>query len=91
MSIKFLVLGGEGGILGFGGGSADFIFMGARIFLKERTCGKNSGFSKHAFREVPSEGLHPQGGVASLINLRRRRLTKLIREFPAVRGLLDPP
>ena len=37
-SIKFLVLGG--GILGFGGGggSADFIFMGARIFLK---IGKN--------------------------------------------------
>ena len=34
MSIKFLVLGGGGGILGFGGGgSADFIFMGAGIFL----------------------------------------------------------
>ena len=36
MSIKFLVLGGGGGgILGFfgGGGSADFIFMGVRIFL----------------------------------------------------------
>ena len=33
MSIEFLLLGG-GGILGFGeGGSADFIFMGARIFL----------------------------------------------------------
>ena len=36
MSIKFLVLGG-GCILGFfwggGGGSADFIFMGERIFL----------------------------------------------------------
>ena len=33
MSIKFLVLGG--GYFGFGGGggSADFIFMGARIFL----------------------------------------------------------
>ena len=32
MSIKFLVLGG-GGYFGFwGGGSADFIFMGARIF-----------------------------------------------------------
>ena len=32
MSIKFLVL--AGGILGFGGGgSADFIFMGARISL----------------------------------------------------------
>ena len=32
MSIKCLVLGGD--ILGFGGGgSADFIFMGARIFL----------------------------------------------------------
>ena len=34
MSIKFLVLGG-GGYFGFGGGgSADFIFMGAGIFLK---------------------------------------------------------
>ena len=34
MSIKFLVLGG-GGILGWGGGGkADFIFMGTRIFLK---------------------------------------------------------
>ena len=34
MSIKFLVLGGGGGnwVWG-GGGSADFIFMGARIFL----------------------------------------------------------
>ena len=40
MSIKFLVLGG-GGILGFfwGGGSADFIFMGARIFLKKSCYG----------------------------------------------------
>ena len=34
MSIKFLVLGGGGGILGFGGGGADFIFMGALIFLR---------------------------------------------------------
>ena len=34
MSIKFLVLeGGVFWVLG-GGGSADFIFMGARIFLK---------------------------------------------------------
>ena len=32
MSIKFLVLGGRG-YFGFGGGSADFIFMGAGIFL----------------------------------------------------------
>ena len=31
MSIKFLVLGG--GYFGLGGGSADFIFMGAVIFL----------------------------------------------------------
>ena len=30
MSVKFLLLGGGVG----GGGSADFIFMGARIFLK---------------------------------------------------------
>ena len=38
MSIKFLVLGGGGGILGWGrGGSADFIFMGAGIFLKRPT------------------------------------------------------
>ena len=36
MSIKFLVLGG-GDILGFwGGGSADFFFMGARIFLIDK-------------------------------------------------------
>ena len=35
MSIKFLVLGG-GGILGFGGGGgADYIFMGAWIFLRK--------------------------------------------------------
>ena len=34
MSIKFFVLGGgEFGVWG-GGGSADFIFMGAGIFLK---------------------------------------------------------
>ena len=37
MSIKFLIL--EVGILGFwGGGSADFIFMGARIFLSNSWC-----------------------------------------------------
>ena len=35
MSIIFLVLGG-GGILGFLGGSADYIFMGARIFLRKK-------------------------------------------------------
>ena len=35
MSIKFLVLGG-GGYFGFwGGGGADLIFMGARIFLRD--------------------------------------------------------
>ena len=38
MSIKFLVLGGGIGFWG-GGGSADFIFMGARIFLKDCTPG----------------------------------------------------
>ena len=36
MSIKFRVL--AGGLGGGGGGSADFIFMGARIFLKECNC-----------------------------------------------------
>ena len=40
MSIKFRVLGGCFG--GGGGGSADFIFMGARIFLKKWQC---QGFS----------------------------------------------
>ena len=34
MSVKFLVLGGGDFGFGGGGGSADFIFMGARIFLK---------------------------------------------------------
>ena len=33
MSIKFLVLGGGVFCVLGGGGSADFIFMGARIFL----------------------------------------------------------
>ena len=33
MSVKFPFFGG--GILGGGGGSADFIFMGARIFLRK--------------------------------------------------------
>ena len=33
MSIKFLVLGGGGVFWVLGGGSADFIFMDARIFL----------------------------------------------------------
>ena len=33
MPIKFLVLGGRGGWKGGGGGSANFIFMGAGIFL----------------------------------------------------------
>ena len=52
MSIKFLVLGGGGGILGFGGGgSADFIFMGARIFLLffvliDLKCFKLSSFAR---------------------------------------------
>ena len=45
MSIKFLVLGG--GIWGLGGKgrSADFIFMGARIFLK---CSKHRQRGKKA-------------------------------------------
>ena len=34
VSIKFLVLGGGVFWVFWGGGSADFIFMGARIFLK---------------------------------------------------------
>ena len=39
MSIKFLVLGAGGGIFWFwGGGSADFIFMGVRIFLINSKC-----------------------------------------------------
>ena len=40
MSIKFLVLGGVYFGFGGGGGSADFIFMGARIFLNK--CSANS-------------------------------------------------
>ena len=48
MSIKFLVLGGGGGYFGFWGrgGSADFIFMGARIFLKIFGVPKMSEFTK---------------------------------------------
>ena len=43
MSIKLLVLGGGGLFWGFWGGSADFIFMGARIFLILPTFGPLSG------------------------------------------------
>ena len=49
MSIKFLVLGG--GYFGFwGGGSADFIFMGARMFLKIANvpCPKAGSFTHQA-------------------------------------------
>ena len=35
-SIKFLVLVGGGVFWGLGGGSADFIFMGARIFFQKK-------------------------------------------------------
>ena len=45
MSIKFLVFFGGGGILGWGGGSADLIFMGAGIFLTVRH--PNKGGCKH--------------------------------------------
>ena len=41
MSIKFLLLGG-GGV--WGGGSADFIFMGAGIFLTKIT-GRPNGIT----------------------------------------------
>ena len=41
MSVKFPFLGGG---LGGGGGSADFIFMGARIFLKDTTYFMFSGW-----------------------------------------------
>ena len=42
MSIKFLVLGGGVSFGFFWGGSADFIFMGARIFLKQIVAHQNS-------------------------------------------------
>ena len=62
MSIKFLVLGG--GILGFGGGSADFIFMGARIFSDNCTCssyGFNCWGSRRVLRMAKNTGLGPTG------------------------------
>ena len=76
MSIKFLVLGG-GGYLDFGGGggSADFISMGARIFLRFgrkiqflEPCGSQSGHD--LFIELPScrmpyKGLHSLSALPS--------------------------
>ena len=56
MSIKFLVLGGVFWVLG-GGGSADFIFMGARIFLNL----KRIGLWKLSVR--PLEQLFQKGGT----------------------------
>ena len=51
MSVKFLVLGG-GGYFGFlgGGGSADSIFMGARIFLIIYYRRSNSAYSRYLWR-----------------------------------------
>ena len=48
MSMKFLVLG-RGGILGLGGGGgmADFIFMGARTFLKDLHRGPPTIYRHH--------------------------------------------
>ena len=48
MSIKFLVLVG-GRFWGLGGGSAEFIFMGARIFLK---CFSSQCWALHGLRAL---------------------------------------
>ena len=56
MSIKFLVLGGGGGILGFGGGggSADFIFYGCADFsdfCSTQRVSKQTGYQNAKFFE----------------------------------------
>ena len=62
MSIKFCVLGGGfGGV--WGGGSADFIFMGARIFLSQtqENTGANENQQKSVQKLPPSSGLSHLG------------------------------
>ena len=54
MSVKFRVLGGGG--LG-GGGSADFIFMGARIFLNKGVVCKRGSFQRGPY-SMPKLLLH---------------------------------
>ena len=66
MSIKFLVLGQGGGILGWGGGSADFIFMGAGIFsgtprpATEPRDAPTRNFHQKYRKNTPAKILEPQ-------------------------------
>ena len=65
MSIKFLVLGGGGVFVFFlGGGSADFISMGAQIFLKKNNKQKtHKHFSDGPWGTiVPGMNPHPSQG-----------------------------
>ena len=66
MSVKFPFFGG-----GLGGGSADFIFMGARIFLIYR--GPRTTHHRH-IRPSSSGGIFG-GVVCELRNLRKRQTT----------------
>ena len=80
MPIKFLVLGG-GGILGFlgrRGGSADFIFMGARSFL---TLGKDvflpsKNLLSAFYKTLPSK--NPSKNLVFTENPYRRLLRTLL-------------
>ena len=82
MSIKFRVLGGG---FGGGGGSADFIFMGARIFLKEFSLCGSSSLNSWALRanswicclQLPC---HPcKSGTLSISSCNTREHTPSIR------------
>ena len=83
MSIKFLVFGGGGGYFGFGGGGADCIFMGARIFLNERFSFAHA-FSERFFQEL---GWSPRARVIryefplnfSCVHTEHMKLSKIIR------------
>ena len=69
MSIKFLVLGG-GGYFGFGGGSADLIFMGARIFLISKpSFGHSAGSTKLVlkFQGVAIRGAQPSARLSGVL------------------------
>ena len=61
MSIKFLVLGGGGvfWVLGGGGESADFIFMGARIFLTLSAPSREALFPKNTIQINKLTSLDP--------------------------------
>ena len=70
MSIKFLVLGGGVFWVFFGGGSADFIFMGARIFLTQtQVCKRVHKSAEGRKRALPRKNLDLEKVFSTIVSM----------------------